>query len=456
MTPRISGFFVSLFVVMALSVASGQNPAASQETAATGAVNDTIRLSLEDAIRRALETNEDVGIAAAEFDKAKGTKKEATAAALPHFDIGASYTRNPLLPVIFFPDLENPDVTTAYKIGADNDYLLSFSVNQVLFAFGRVGGAIKAADYYLKSSEEGLEATKKDVRLETEIAYYDALLAVEVRRIAVQSLARAKNQFAETEKKLIQQTASRFDSIRAAVEVKNREPEVLNAENTIRLARLNLKRLVGIDRNTPVILTDSLAYEPETYSLDEAIEEAYQIRSDIRALRLNVAMTEKIYHVQKKGNYPTLSLFGNYTIQGQSEGYLLEVEQHAKMANVGISLNIPIFDGLATQGRAAQAKADHAVAQLSLQRLEKIVALALQELYDQLGAEEENLVSQQATVKMAEESYRLALVRFQNGLSTRLELEDAELALTVARLNYTEAVYRYMVAKKRFEYAMGY
>ncbi|UCH82926.1 MAG: TolC family protein [Candidatus Latescibacterota bacterium] len=451
MTSRISGFFVSLFVVMALSAASGS----PQKTAAPGSVNDTIRLSLEDAIRRALETNEDVGIAAAELDKAKGTKKEATSAALPHLDIFASYTRNPLLPVIFFPDFDTGE-PTGIKIGADNDYLMTVSVNQVLFAFGRVGGAIKAADYYLKSSEEGLEAAKKDVRLEAEIAYYDALLAVEVRRIAIQSLARAKNQFEETEKKLRQQTASRFDSIRAAVEIKNREPEVLNAENAIRLARLNLKRIVGIDRNTPVILTDSLVYEPETYSLDDAIEEAYQIRSDIRALRLNVAMTEKIYTVQKRGNFPTLSLFGNYTLQGQSQGYLLQVEQHANMASVGLSLNFPIFDGLATQGRAAQAKADHSAAQLSLQRLEKIVALALQELYDQLGAEQENLESQQATVQMAEESYRLALVRFQNGLSTRLELEDAELALTVARLNYTEAVYRYMVAKKRFEYAMGH
>jgi outer membrane protein TolC len=342
------------------------------------------------------------------------------------------------------------------KIGADNDYLMNLSVNQVLFAFGRVGGAIKAADYYLQSSEEGLEATKKDVRLETEIAYYDALLAVEVRRIAIQSLERAQNHFDETERKLRQQMASRFDSIRAAVEVKNREPEVLNAENAIRLARLNLKRIAGIDRNTPVVLTDSLVYEPETYSLDDAIAEAYRIRSDIRSLRLNVAMTEKIYEVQKRGNFPSLSLFGNYTIQGQSSGYLLEVEQHAKMASMGISLDFPIFDGLATQGRAAQAKADHAVAQLSLQRLEKTVALALNELYDQLDAEQENLESQRATVQMAEESYRLALVRFQNGLSTALELEDAELALTLARLNYTEAVYRYMAAKKRFEYAMGH
>ena len=57
---------------------------------------------------------------------------------------------------------------------------------------------------------------------------------------------------------------------------------------------------------------------------------------------------------------------------------------------------------------------------------------------------------------MAEETYRLALVRFTNGLSTSLELEDAELALTIARLNHTEAIFRYMVAKKRFEYAMGH
>ncbi|UCG53501.1 MAG: TolC family protein, partial [Candidatus Latescibacterota bacterium] len=156
-------------------------------------------------------------------------------------------------------------------------------------------------------------------------------------------------------------------------------------------------------------------------------------------------------------NFPMLELVGNYTVQGQESGKLFPgSDRFAESMGIGLSFSFPIFDGFENRGRVAQARADHSAAKYALQKTEKAVALRLQELFDQLAAEKENLESQSATVAMAEEAYRLALVRFTNGLSTSLELEDAELALTSARLNYTEAVFKYMVARKSFEYAMGH
>ncbi len=458
MTRRMCNLLVTVLatVFFALLHPSQENSTAWSQTARQSPAVDTLRLSLQQAVQLALENNEDIGIARADLERAHGTKKEATAAALPHVGFRAGYTRNFLRPVIFFRDPSSDEVLQI-EIGEENDYLINFSLDQVVFAFGRVGGAIKAADYYLKSNESNLEATRRNVKLETEIAYLNALLAVKVREIAIKSLDATQKHFEETKKKLRQNMASRFDSIRAEVEVKNREPAVLNAENAIRLARLNLKRVMSLDRNTPVILTDSLVFEPEDYSLEGAIEDAYKMRADIQALRLYVSMNEKIYQVTKRNNFPYLSLVGGYTVQGPASGQLFpDSDRFATSFGLGLSLSFPIFDGLKNRGKIAQARADVSAAQYSLQKLERVVALALNELFDQLGAERENLESQTATVNMAEEAYRLALVRFSNGLSTSLELEDSELALTVARLNYTEAVYRYMAARKRFEYAMGH
>lgn len=445
---------LAVLIIFSLSTPRGAAPVHSQTT--PDAPVDTLQLGLDDAIRIALQNNEEIGIAEAGLDRAKGTRKQATAAALPHLGFSARYTRNIQIPVIFFNDPASNEVIPI-EIGQANDYLMNFSLDQVVYAFGRVGGAIKAADYYLKSNEAALESTKQDVRLQTEVAYYDALFAVEVRRIAIQSLDAAEKHFEETKRKLRQNMSSRFDSVRAEVEVKNREPEVLNAENAIRIARLNLKRVMGIDRTIPIALTDTLVFEPEVYSLDEAIREAQIARPDIQALRLHVAMTDKLYSVQKRWNLPYLSLFGSYNFQAQTSNDLIPPsDSFIKSFGLGLSLTFPIFDGLENRGKVAQAQADLSAAKYTLKRLENVVALAINELYDQMGAEEKNLRSQQATVGMAEEAYRLALVRFTNGLSTNLELEDTELALTSSRLNYSEAVYRYMVAKKRFEYAMGH
>jgi outer membrane protein TolC len=411
---------------------------------------------MEDAVRLAMENNEDIGIARADLDRARGRKKEATAAALPHLDFRAGYTRNFLRPVIFFSDPSSNEVLQI-EIGEDNDYRADVSLSQVLFAFGRVGQAIEAADYYLRSNEAGLEATAKEVKLAAETAYLEAVLAGEVRVIAVQSLETARSRLDETKKKLDQQVVSRFDSILAAVEVKNREPAVLAAENEIRRSLLNLKRIMGVARETPIVLTDSLVFEPEEYSREDAIAEAYRTRSDLQALRLHAAMTEKIYQVRRRSNLPYLSLEGSYAVQGQSsEDFFPPSERFAKSLGVGVTLSFPIFDGFENRGRADQARADLAAARFALQKLENMVALAITEIHDQLASESKNLESQRATVSMAEEAYRLAAVRFANGLSTSLELKDAELALTSARLNYQRAVFRYTAAKKRFEYAMGH
>jgi outer membrane protein TolC len=426
------------------------------QTALTISPGDTLRLSLDKAIELALINNEDIHIAVSNLDKARGQKREAFASALPHLDFYAGYTRNILRPILFFTDPDS-DETIQIEIGEENDYLFNLSLSQVLFAFGRVGGAIKAAEYFVESAEQSVEATRHGTILNVQVAYYRSVLADEVLNISRLSLAQAQKHFEETRKKKRMQVASRFDSIRAEVQVKNREPEVIQAENAVKIALMDLKRLAGIDRNVPVVLTDELRYEPAHYSVEEAIEDAYQIRPDISALQLQVSMAEKIHHVMKRNNYPYLSLFGNYSLQGQQSNQLFpDRNRFAKSLGLGVSLTIPLFDGFANKGRIAQARADVSAAEYTLQKTKKYVALEIQELFDLLRAEDENLKSQAATVAMAEEAYRLALVRFQNGLSTSLELEDAELALTSARLNQLEATYRYVITKERLENAMGH
>ena len=429
---------------------------AGAQTAFNTSPGDTLRLSLDRAIELALINNEDIHIAASNLDRARGQKREAFASALPHLDFYAGYTRNILRPVLFFSDPESGE-TIQINIGEENDYTMSLSMRQVLFAFGRVGGAIKAAEYFVAGAEQSVEATRRSTVLNVQVAYYRSVLAKEVLNISRLSLQQAQKHFDETRKKMRMQVASRFDSIRAEVQVKNREPEVMQAENAVRIALMDLKRLAGIDRNIPIVPTDELRLEPANYSVEQAITEAYQTRPDLSALQLQVSMADKIHHVMKRNNYPYLSFFGNYALQGQQSDQLFpDRNRFARSLGLGVSLTFPLFDGFANKGKIAQARADVSAAEYTLQKAKKFVALQIQELFDRLRAEDENLNSQAATVAMAEEAYRLALVRFQNGLSTSLELEDVELALTSARLNYLEAIYRYVITKEQLDNAMGH
>ena len=94
-------------------------------------------------------------------------KRSSLAAALPHLGFDGAYTRNVMRPVIFFRDASNDEVVQI-EIGEENDYMVNLSLSQMLFAFGRVGRAIDAANYYLKWNEASLEAAAKDVEFATE------------------------------------------------------------------------------------------------------------------------------------------------------------------------------------------------------------------------------------------------------------------------------------------------
>ncbi len=417
---------------------------------------DTLFLSLGTAVKMALEHNEDIKIARSAFDKARGQKQEAFASALPKLSAELGYTRNILRPVIFFPNPETDEIMQI-EIGEKNDFRASLLLTQPLFAFGRIGGAIKIADYFLRSSEKDAESVEQTVVLQAKEAYYGVLLAREALVISRQTLTQAQRHFRETMLMFQQQMASRFDSLRAEVSVKNTVPAVIASENAVNLALLDLKRTIGIDRSTPVKLTGTLEFESVRYDLESVIAKAYESRPDIQSLRLRVNMAQKIYKVTRRFNYPFLSAFGSYFVEGQeSDKFFPSSDKIASSLGVGLSLSVPLFDGFANRGKIKQAKADYNIARYSLDKIEKAVALQITQLYDELAADVKNLNSQKATVAMAEEAYRLAVARYRNGVSTSLELSDTELALTTARLNYIEAKYRCIITGERLANAIGY
>jgi outer membrane protein len=445
----------ALALVCAAASVSSQTPLPAPASA-NAQTTPPAPIAAGDTVRLALQRNEDVKIAESEFDKARGRKREAYAAALPSLTGQAGYTRNVLRPVIFFPNPDNSDEVLKIEIGEKNEYLMTLYFQQPLYGFGRIGGGIQIANYYLKSAEEDITNAKQQMALAATEAYYRVLLADEALKIGRQALDQAERHLDETIVKLDQHVAARFDSIRAAVAVKNVEPQVIEAENVRLIAMLDLKRITGIDNEVPVRLTDRLVYTHGEYDLGTATAMALSSRPDVVAMRLRVTMTEKILQVTKRNNYPFLSAVGTYTLQGQeSDRFFPKRNKFAESFGVGLSLSVPLFDGFATRGKVQQAKADLAIMQYSLQKMEKAVKLQVTQLYNELMADVDNLKSQEATVDMAEEAYRLGLVRFQNGLSTSLELSDTEFALTNARLNYLQAVYNCIITARRLENAMG-
>ena len=441
-----------LTVVLAVLACAILQPTAgmSQQTAA-GEQRAEIRLSVDEAVERALASNEEARIARAAVDRTRGEVREVFAEALPSVDGSYRMTRNLQRPVIFF---NQGGVTQQISIGEQNEHAFSLSVEQPVFD-RRLGAGVAAARHGEAASQASYARALSDVALETRTAYYDVLLArasVEVRQGAIRL---AQERLEQVELFFDVGTAAEFDVLTARVDLENERPELIRAENAYNLTRNALKRVTGFPLEAGLELTDSLAYMPVDIDLETAVVRALEGRSDLEAQAETVELNEELVNVARAEAYPSLSLQFDLTRRASSEDFEPEDRDFSQSAAAALMLDIPIFDGRRAQGQALQARAEHVAAQERYRALERDVQLGVLDAWQSVEAAARAVEATRATEEQARRAYEIASVRFRNGLSTQLELDEAEQSVVQAELNAAQALYDHMVARARLMNAMG-
>jgi outer membrane protein TolC len=415
---------------------------------------DTLYLGLDEAIQMALAQGPEAALARQDVALAEAQKGIVFSNALTQIFLSAAYKRNVKRPVIFFPD--ETGKTRSIEIGEKNDYQATLSLRQPLFSSGRLGAAYKASK--LRADAAGLlgDAQASQIALRVREAYFNCLLAQAQVEIAAKSLEQAREHLDDVTKREARGLASRFDVLRARVEVSNREPLVTRTRHLLRLSLDSLKDLVGIPLDRPVVLTDSLGFRPDTTSLEVAIRKALERRPELRAARREVDAARSQFKAQAANDRPLLYLDANYTWLGQTSERLLPRDQEtAQSASIGLTLEWPLLDGFRNRYATRQALVAAERAGIQLRRLENAVRLETRAAWQEVRERAEELRAREETVGLAQEAYRLARIRYRNGLSTQLEVLDAEVALTQARLARLQALYDYEMALARLHAAMG-
>lgn len=441
------------FGVLIVSLAAGAlSPAIGPAQEPGAAAGPPVRLSVAEAVERALESNEQTRIARAGVDRTRGLVREAFSRALPSIDGSYRLAHNLQRPVIFFN--QGGGETQQISIGEDNEHDFSLSVEQPIFDRS-LGAAVSAARHGEAASEAGYERALSDVALQTRVAYYDILLAragVEARRGAIQL---AEDRLQQVELFLDVGTASEFDQLTARVDLENERPALIRAENEANLASNALKRVAGLPLDAPIELTDTLAYEPVAIALEEAVQRALADRSDLEAQAQIVELREELVNVVRAEAYPSLSFQFDLSRRASSVEFSPEDSDFSQSASAALALDIPIFDGRRTQGLTLQARADFIEAQERYRALERDVRLGVLDALQSVEAAAQAVEATRATEDQARRAYEIALVRFRNGLSTQLELDESEQSLVEADLNAAAALYDHMVARARLRNAMG-
>ena len=159
--------------------------------------------------------------------------------------------------------------------------------------------------------------------------------------------------------------------------------------------------------------------------------------------------------MQKLDFLPTLSLTGLYQWSAMSNDFKFKNYRWNPYSMVGLSLSVPLFTGGSRYMKIKQTEVS--LKQMDWQRddTKRNLRLAVKQQIDNMSTCVKRFDAARKGIDQAERGYRIAQKRYDTGAGTWLEMNDAELALTQARLNFNQAIYDYMIAKADLEKTLG-
>ena len=409
---------------------------------------DTLRLSADDCVKIALSTNPTIKVADMEITRVSYSKNLTIAQLLPAVSFSGQFSRALALQTMYMD-------SRAIKMGRDNTYSTGFTASVPLIA-PQLWKSLKLNDNEISQNIEAARSSRLQMVNQVQKAYYALLLALDSHKVLLKNYETAKFNADIYKKKFDTGTASEYDVLRSSVQVKNLEPSLIEAENTIRRAQLQLLLLLGLDVATPVKPTESLShYKERMYDLTMSIDTKLDNNTELRTLDLKTDYLKKALDVQKMAWYPTLSGSINYMWNSMSMGSPFKNFNWTSSSTASLTLSIPLFQG--GQRYYKQRQAEVAYKEMTWQRenLVRSLNVQVQTQMDNIQKNVKQISTNEAGVEQARKANQIMEKSFQIGAASYLDLRDSEDALLESELSYYQSIYNYLVADSDLRLLLG-
>lgn len=414
---------------------------------------DEIVLTPDRAIELALRNNETLLSTRLDEDHARARVREAYSEALPKLDFRSSFTRNWALPEFNFGG-------QTFKVGTDNVINFGLDLSQTIWRGGQIGAGLEMARYFRQISETNTDRMRENIVLQVYNGYYDVLLAEAALEVSTAAYDRAVAQYEGVQQFYEAGTVSDYDVLRARVEVTNAHPPVTQARNGLAIAKADLKRLIGLPRQARIRCTGSLDVDVSGLPVDigSAVDQALTNRSDLKAARLQTVMNDAAIRLARGENRPDVSLSAGYLMQAQvnDPGFKsLAFDDFSRSWNTLINVSFPVFDGRQNSGRIMQAQADYDRSRYIERQLRKQIEVDATEAVLNLVEASERVKAGEEAIELASRGLSIARVQYEGGVSTQLELIDAQFILTQAETDHVTAKYDFATAAAQLQNVLG-
>lgn len=403
---------------------------------------ETVELNLQDAMERAFNTNPAITIAGYERDSARANYNAARQSR--GISISGTHRTNRS----GYDDDSLLDGKFTKQIG--NTHANGLSASMPLYTGGKLSGTIKQAKAGYLISEQGVQKAYNDMRSTVTNGYFGMLQADNMQKLGRESVDRLTDHLKNVQAQYDVGVVARVDVLRSQVELANAKQSLIQAENAYQIAEANLNKIVGLPMDTQLKLDDILVYSPYEKDLPYCLNYAADHRPELEQAKQNVEAAKGALRVAISGHMPQVAAVAEQNWSDKN----WPGDENGNWG-VGVTVNLNIFDTGVTNSKIHGAEADLAKAHENYRDAVDVVNLDVRTNYLGLREAEKRIDTTHLAVSQAEEDYRIAQLRYMNGVGTNTDVLDAQVALTDAKTNYLKALYDYNTCKTDLETAIG-
>jgi len=324
------------------------------------------------------------------------------------------------------------------------------TVQQLVTDFGRTHELVKSSNLHAKAQEENITTSRADVLLQVDAAYYNCLKAQAVLQVAEETVKDRRlvsDQVTEMEKNKLK---SGLDVSFANVDLAQAQLLLVQAQNDLQASYAELSAALGLADQKTFQLADQPVPSAPPSDLSVLIAEAMRDRPEIISQQLDVSSAQSYATAERDLWLPTISAVG---VAGLTP-YRVE-ELGSRYAAAGFNLNIPIFNGRQFNALHAEATAESNARQQFLRDLQDAVVRDVRKAWLNTFSGYQRLALTQQLLDQANQALDLAQQRYKLGLSSIIELSQAQLNATQAQISQASAKYDYAAEISALNFEIG-
>jgi len=413
------------------------------------AAQDTLRLSLNDALKMAQENN--LNIKNSQLDLKSAQKKiwETIAIGLPHVDGTAKYQFIPKVATLpastFDPNAKPGDVI---ELGVKQNIVYDLTVSQLIFNGAYLIG-LKASKVYYNLSEESLEKAQLEINESVTNTYFMILVGEESRKILISNLKNVNKTFEEIKEMYKQGFVEKTDVDQLELTANTITNAISQIDNNLEMARRLLKIHLGLAENANITLTDQLQMEEaQVVKLTALASEPFILDKSVDFKMLTTAelLAKYDYKREMTNSLPVIAAFYNHQEKWKTPAF-----DFTPKDVIGITLSVPIFSSGQRSATVYQKKLAFEKATNNKLYVSNTLLMQSSQLQNDLRTKLEKFQIQKKSKELSDDIYQRTLEKYKQGISSSMELMTIQNQYLNNLTDYYQGIYDVVGAKSKLE-----